>query len=58
MYRPRFSVCQVIDDNYYQYDGCTFQKVESYEKGHFTIHPQFVSENIVELRKQKKQHQK
>ena len=57
MYRPIDHVTQLFDDDYFHH-GSTFQNVKTRDKGYFTIHPQFVSENVVELKKLRKKHQK
>ena len=55
--KPRAVRYGVTDDDYFHH-GSAFQPVKTRDKGYFTIHPQFVSENVVELKKLRKKHQK
>ena len=45
-------------DGDYLHHGSAFENVKRYEKGHFTIHPEFVSEDAVAGKKLWRKHEK
>ena len=53
---PSANMIDPLED--YIHPGCSFQNVSARKKGDFTIHPDFISENVVDLKKLRRKHAK